>query len=1391
MPRTLRAGAGAASGSDRGEGSSNSSSSAAAAAEIAPAAAAASAAETAATAAASSPTAAASPQHQTESAALAPSSTGNSDSSSSAAAAAPTQPLESQHHAAASTARSCMKGSREAELLLQAGRALRRRKLAIQFDTNSVSLQKTHHVADPPGLPSSDPAPRVQREKRKRDANAESAVGGSNPVSTDAAAGSAAPDNAPAPRAKRRSPQPQSGVTSNSISSSRTIGGKRVGAAAAPASLGSSPASAAAAIAAGSAAAAAAAAAAAEQPWLQNQLARSATSAFVPINRSSKPSVTSNKRKRARRFASGPDLAVDLQERGPFDFNPAEAAPNADTSDSDAGADPKATAATAPSPAAIAMLEKGERDAIKQGFPQAGTQAAMQATIAKQQRGMSARASMQSRPPATIRSSRALSQVTMGAASLPILMERPVIIQQHRQQTGPAPATIPRADGADAAAADDGDQEERPRKRPRSGDLFPPSPSTSEKEKASMSDMPVSLQRALGLVSPSLDSTPREAIASPTVDSTPEASPSNNNKPRTKRMRRDSSASPRASSSPTGSERAPDAFEFVPSGSEEEQEEEKKQRTGVLKRISSHGRARAEAPVSTSNSSIQKSSPEPGQPDPHVFDFPAPDLSTKLEELISRAGDAQQKNAQCVQAIIKSMNNSAAQVDVKKKKRLQQQADATATGAILAGIDTIFASLLTGLQHGQDSDMHAALAVLAVAKTHHAFTSRGMHSNSATALINKALQENHPATEKLHTLCNNYLLSMVKVTVKHPLCVGQIRAADAFRTWERLITGKLVEGSILTKIKSFCPDDIITAFSNKVTAESVAERWKVLERKWQKGSAGGQLNSSADWRDFLRLPHPQPKRAGGKRPVAKPPLPSSPPSPPLNTTAAVNISIIVAYSNMKPEANDAWMLVLQEPADRVEENDRLQAAPFDLLQQNEKLKLQLARSASTRLILHPEGHLTSPEKAEKEQGKEVLAVGEYWAQDLHAMAKFWGYVQECPEPSAVNLIYVPVSAVEDELRKLKSMPSIERNHDTDTLPSLSMQQLHYTPSGASAGNGASMSDRDGDGCIVNYAFARTWDEALQLARHGGAKLSVVSIRTLMWMLNFGTEAARQEAVQELLNRAGQGGHSIPLQYPPNSINSTYDDKAKNAVMFDKFMLPQLWMECDATVAFRSNKKKLDKRLQQMEKQCSDFMEEHFANASDDRFVLKGSHATCESAFRTIKRSDSAELRKALRELVVGLHQHAVGIQPFSSSLREREYRHWCKVFTTPSKRYLRVIATIQTCPNEEDKRLEAITADGASDEVEACRVLVEDMLTHQPAQRFWNGLMSHEPGVGMAAVRIDTWWNKAEQRAFFNELAPIPDAVAFATQQGTSLLADVGEYVARNIWQQATKGLHA
>ena len=326
---------------------------------------------------------------------------------------------------------------------------------------------------------------------------------------------------------------------------------------------------------------------------------------------------------------------------------------------------------------------------------------------------------------------------------------------------------------------------------------------------------------------------------------------------------------------------------------------------------------------------------------------------------------------------------------------------------------------------------------------------------------------------------------------------------------------------------------------------------------------------------------------------------------------------------------------------------------------------------------------------------------------------------------------------------------------------------------------------------VAYAFAETWTDAVMLAETGGASLRVLSIRTLMWFDKIASASFCRRSIAMLLRETG--ALTPPELYPSNAIDATYDNKSKAHGLFKKFMLPQLWVpvELQDIEQYDLTSERVTQCVQKLQAKLLRFMQKHRSGNATD-FVIKGSDATYSSTYRKFTYHSGRgrhgrtepELLNLLRDIVVGQHQHCIGIQPFNASLRACEYRVWIVAYDCPTsaKRQLHPILTVMTRPDDSKpgvKFMHAVTPDAASAELVLCTELVKEMLQHPRAQAFWSQLKKD-----LCAIRLDVFVHNG--RAHFNEMAPPPDAVTFTSTHESSLVSIIAKDTTLRLFALAT-----
>lgn len=745
---------------------------------------------------------------------------------------------------------------------------------------------------------------------------------------------------------------------------------------------------------------------------------------------------------------------------------------------------------------------------------------------------------------------------------------------------------------------------------------------------------------------------------------------------------------------------------------------------------------------------------------PHSWATEPTTVEQKLAQLAVAASRAHPNEEEGVTAAQKLVTGLAQQFDDAVSKRAQSDAEAQQKQCSPAAVQLFFAAALSCMRFAGSVQKHEALAVLELVSLHITMTDHGWPVKSATAAIRRALDKLAKEGDQQCRTLLKLLKSMhfvIKLVKQHEL-LNTLDVQGSLAEWRKLI--EKCDGSALHKLKSFAIPDIIAAF---ITCTPHLDRRRRLRAAWFPPVTSSSLTSSAQWRHFLELPDPQRK---GKKAAPE-------------QARASPFSAIVVYVDTKPQANDPWLVTVPKQGEQGTAEAQ-HSEVFSLLQRNSMLAWQMLRGEDGAIAHHGASTPASLKQLKHElKSASSLSIGEYAMQDVHMLLEL-RKVQKEASLALINIIFCPASAVEAALRLLgpddsesrvqtrshSSQKSAGKPADPDTRPQCAPQLLDFA---------------DGcTDCVMDFSYADSWSAAVAAAAGSGAELRVAYIRTLMWFSHFNTEAIRQQRVTQLLTDAAAGGR-VPAQYPPNCINATYDDKAKNYDMFADFMLDQQWLSIEQEV--REQPGKLDARVDAIFDELLRFVEKH---AGTDKFVLKGSHATCETSYRSFYRNDTNRMKKSLRFLVYDLYQHSVGIQVYSAAMREAgEYRVWLMAARSRPARPLQLVPihTVLTRPTVTacSKLLTAMTPDSASDASLKCNLLVADMMKHPKAKAFWRNLLDDSGELSMPALRVDTFYDAETGLAQFNEMAPIPDAVIFSKAADSSLVKHIAKHTAQRL----------
>ena len=494
--------------------------------------------------------------------------------------------------------------------------------------------------------------------------------------------------------------------------------------------------------------------------------------------------------------------------------------------------------------------------------------------------------------------------------------------------------------------------------------------------------------------------------------------------------------------------------------------------------------------------------------------------------------------------------------------------------------------------------------------------------------------------------------------------------------------------------------------------------------------------------------------------------------------------MILVYGDMDSEANDPWVVRVLAPSElaagAADGEGLLHTSAHQLLTLNSTLRARLLRDANGRSCA-PESDLiesdlpsaaSSPyflrKAAEPKSTKPKerpptpppppppFFVGDYALQNLHLLARLHEIAETRPG-SLVRVLFLPSSAVEAALRGMAGEASEEMQTD-DTQRASELQLLCFSSSPSP------------NRSRVEYQYCRSWPAAVAAASAAALlPLRIVYIQTLMWFRRWATEAQRQRGIDALLRAVP----SRPLLHPFVGVNAATDQKDHTAAIFGAHMLPQLWVPVQ-----QQQQQQFDAAAM-----CAPLLEFARRHGVARRYVIKGSFSTCGYSYRSVE-VDAAgqcpELRAVVHQLVEQQHQHCIGIQPFSASLRHREYRFWLVAHARPVHQQqpptaaYRVATAVETHPTAGSSTMDVSTFDGSTDGGLACSELVDTLLRSQDPLivRFWQTLLQ----LRIPALRVDCFYDGEE--SYLNELAPAPDAVVFTHTHETQVVRVIGRAMA-------------
>jgi len=318
--------------------------------------------------------------------------------------------------------------------------------------------------------------------------------------------------------------------------------------------------------------------------------------------------------------------------------------------------------------------------------------------------------------------------------------------------------------------------------------------------------------------------------------------------------------------------------------------------------------------------------------------------------------------------------------------------------------------------------------------------------------------------------------------------------------------------------------------------------------------------------------------------------------------------------------------------------------------------------------------------------------------------------------------------------------------------------------------------------VLQFRLCVSLAEALQ-----GFPVRVLFLPNLMWYTKQASQQALEVRLSELQaavrTAQHQSLHAVVHVYPPRGWDALLENKDDVYKKFQSVMLPTVWLPVarpDSNVALRRD----------AFQETASWLVHRLPSG---RYVLKASYADCAQAVRTdiqLEASASgsnavpARLVAAMEEFHRDFHQIKFGLQRFIEDLPANEFRHWYMALPDNNgTRTFRLVATVRTkYSGPSPQVMSAVASSPLDPESVACYDLAQRIMTgtgdgNQAFIQLRDDLLE----IGCYALRVDCGYDRAERKAFLNELTAPADAAIFTHAHETALVWKLGEMLAEGV----------
>lgn len=420
-------------------------------------------------------------------------------------------------------------------------------------------------------------------------------------------------------------------------------------------------------------------------------------------------------------------------------------------------------------------------------------------------------------------------------------------------------------------------------------------------------------------------------------------------------------------------------------------------------------------------------------------------------------------------------------------------------------------------------------------------------------------------------------------------------------------------------------------------------------------------------------------------------------------------------------------------------------------------------------------------------GRAVLTVQDYALRDLFTLLRLHDWLQSDPcAPERLQVALLDQQHLDDWFKSSSDDAQARANllsgNPAAAPAAAAAAEWHNLEAAVRSRASSASASSAHPSPVLQFRLCVSLAEALQ-----GFPVRVLFLPNLMWYTKHATQQNLEGRLTELQAAVHTAQHqslqAVVHVYPPREWDELLENKDRVYQKFQSVMLHTVW-----TAAARPESNVALSR---------DALQEAAAWLVDGRpagrYVLKASYADCAQAVRTdiqldVSASGSsaipARLVDAMQEFHDRFHQLKFGLQQFIEDFPTNEFRHWYMALPDNNgTRTFRLVATVRTkYSGAIPQQMTAVGSSTLDPESIACYDLAQRIMagTGDGNQAFI-GLRENLLEIGCYALRVDCGYDRAERKAFLNELTAPADAAIFTHAHETALVWKLGEMLAEGV----------